>query len=312
MVEEIAQTLNPDSPGYAGFFKWVNRDDIGLHRILPATLLVYERADDDELRNEIIWFWSGDKIEVRKVRDGLRHVGQLQSYPFRAPVARDNMPQQKLRFVLELIKAAGYRGWVILMDEIELVANYSWLQRARSYAELTRWMGQAADEEYSGLILVGTLTADFAEEVLLKKEDLDKVGPRLRARGRDGDDLTAARAETGMRLITDVKHLLGAPDEALLSNLYYQLKDIHSQAYDWNAPDISREIGLGVRRAIRPFVRRWINEWDLRRLYPESEPDIEETSLTFTYEEDPTLEQAHADDDELQSTKETDGPPTST
>ena len=30
------------------------------------------------------------------------------------------------------------------------------------------------------------------------------------------------------------------------------------------------------------FVRRWINEWDLRRLYPESEPDIEETELDFS------------------------------
>ena len=31
---------------------------------------------------------------------------------------------------------------MILMDEIELVANYSVLQRARSYAELTRWMAR--------------------------------------------------------------------------------------------------------------------------------------------------------------------------
>ena len=41
-----------------------------------------------------------------------------------------------MRFVLELVKAAGYRGWIVLIDEIELVANYSVLQRARSYAEL--------------------------------------------------------------------------------------------------------------------------------------------------------------------------------
>ena len=59
------------------------------------------------------------------------------------------MPPQKLRFVLELIKAAGYNGWVILLDEIELVANYSVLQRARSYAELARWDGKDAGGEVS-------------------------------------------------------------------------------------------------------------------------------------------------------------------
>ena len=43
-------------------------------------------------------------------------------------------------------------------------------------------------------------------------------------------------------------------------------------------------------------MRRWINEWDLRRLYPDTEPEIEETELTFSYEEDTTLEQAHSED----------------
>ena len=133
MVEEIALKLNYSSPAYTKFFIWANQEDNGLHRILPATLMVYEKCNDNDFLNEITGFWSGEKIPLKTVRDGLRLVDQLQSYVFRAPVARE-LPGQKLRFLLELIKAAGYRGWVILMDEIELVANYSVLQRARSYA----------------------------------------------------------------------------------------------------------------------------------------------------------------------------------
>lgn len=294
MVEEIAQKLDYNSRSYADFFVWANQQDNGLHRILPATLIVHEKFDDHELLNEIIWFWSGEKIPLKRVRDGLRHIGQIQSYPFRAPVARD-MPPQKLRFLLELMKAAGYRGWVVLMDEIELVANYSVLQRARSYSELTRWMGQAADEKYPGLVVVGTVTADFASVVLDEKEDRDKAVPRLRARGRDADNLAAARAETGIRLIEREPHLLAEPEDEMLSNLYDRLRGIHSDAYGWVAPDIDRGIVAGGRRRIRSFVRRWINEWDLRRLYPESEPDIEETELQFRYDEDTTLEQPPSD-----------------
>ena len=302
IVEELAQMLRRDSQSYAEFFMWANREDSGLHQILPASLTIHQEADD-EWRNEMVWFWSGEKIGVRRVRDGLSRVGQRQSYSFGNPKWQE-MPKQRLRFMLELIKAAGYKGWVILMDEIELVGNYSWLQRARAYAELTRWLGQAPDEKYPGLIVVGTLTADFEEEVLIGKEDRDKSATRLRARGRDGDNLTADRAETGMKIIENIRHLLGAPDQEMLSKLYFLLKNIHSQAYDWEAPDIDREIGPGVRRAIRPFVRRWINEWDLRRLYPGIEPVIEETELQFSSEEDATLERSASDDSEPRGIRE--------
>ena len=295
MVEEVANRLDYNSDSYAKFFRWATRDDNGLHRILPATLAVHERYDDFELLNEITWFWSGEKIPLKRIRDGLRHINQLQTYPFRAPVAK-NLPPQKLRFVLELIKAAGYRGWVVLMDEIELVTNYSVLQRARSYAELARWMGQAADEKYPGLVLVGTVIGNFALTVLDEKEDRDKAVPRLRARQRDEDNIAAARAETGMRLIERGVRPLAPPGDDMLSNLYDRLRTIHSEAYGWAAPDINHGIGQGRRKIIRSFVRRWITEWDLRRLYPGSEPDIEETELEFTSEEDTTLEQPPSDD----------------
>ena len=307
MVEEIAQKLDYNSPSYGEFFIWANQEGNGLHRILPATLMVHEKFDDQELLNEIIWFWSGEKIQLKRVRDGLKHVGQLQSYPFRAPVAKD-LPPQRLRFLLELVKAAGYRGWVILMDEIELVANYSVLQRARSYAELTRWMGQAAEEKYPGLIVVGTVTADFATVVLDEKEDRDKAAPRLRARQRDTDNIAAARAETGMRLIERGQRLLAQPDEDMLSQLYDRLQAIHSQGYGWDAPEIDHGIGRGVQRTIRTYVRRWINEWDLRRLYPDLVPDIEENPLDFRYDEDTTLEQPSSDDLSSPSIRE-DGEP---
>ena len=295
MVEEITQKLDYNSQSYADFFVWANQENNGLHRILPATLMVHEKDNDPDLLNEINRFWSGDRIQLKSVRDGLRHIGQSQAYQFRAPLLRD-MPPQKFRFVLELIKAAGYEGWVVLVDEIELVANYSVLQRARSYAELTRWMGQALEERYPGLVVVGTVTADFASFVLDDKEDRDKAVPRLRARGRDADLLAAARAETGMRLLDRGITNLDEPDEEMLLGLYHQLKAIHAQAYGWEIPDIQHDVGRRGPGTIRSYVRRWINEWDLRRLYPGFEPEIEETELTFSYEEDTTLEQAHSED----------------
>ena len=306
MIEEVAAGLDYDSQRYASFFQWANQEDNGLHRVLPASLMVYEKRNDLELLSKIIGYWSGERFEVKQVRDGLKHIGQLQSHPFRAPTMKE-LPPQRLRFVLELIKAAGYPGWVILMDEIELVANYSVLQRARSYAELARWMGQIVEEEYPGLILVGTITGDFASVVLDQKEDRDKAVPRILQRQRDEDKIMAARVETGMRLIERGVRLLAEPDDEMLLNLYDRLKALHSEAHDWYAPEIAHGVGQGIQHTVRPFVRRWINEWDLRRLYPDTEPDIEVTELPFRYDEDTTLERAH-DDDETGSVRETNEP----
>ena len=294
MVEEVALKLDYNSEAYSHFFQWANREDNGLHRIFPATLTVHERGRGSDLSNDIIWFWSGEKIQLKSVRDGLRAINQHRTYSFRAPTARD-LPPQKFRFVLELIKAAGYRGWVVLMDEIELVANYTILQRARSYAELARWMGRASGVEYPGLITVGTVTADFASVVLNEKEDRDKAAARLRARQRDEDNIAAARAESGMMMLERGVCLLAEPDDDTLSALYQQLKTIHSEAYEWDAPEIDHGIRPGGRRIIRSFVRRWINEWDLRRLHPGFNPEIEETEFRFNYDEDRDLEQENRD-----------------
>ena len=84
----------------------------------------------------------------------------------------------------------------MFVDELELVSSYSLLQRARSYAELARWLGKTTDEQYPGLIVVGTVTPGFESQVLgpFGKNDRDVAGNRLRERN---EPTQAARAEAG-------------------------------------------------------------------------------------------------------------------
>jgi len=296
MIEEIALKLNPKSESYVEFYQWANSEDNGLSRIFPATLMTHERLRDDPgFLNEIESFWSGERMPVARVRAGLRAIGQLQVYNFRGQSARQ-LPPQRLRFVLELIKGAGYSGWVVLIDEIELVAKYSLLQRGRSYAELARWMGQVTDEAYPGLIVVGTVTAPFATEVLVDKEDRDKAVPRLRARQTDEYNIVAARAESGIRIIERDERILSEPNDEDLRTTYDRLRNIYTVGYSWPAPEIEHGIGRVGRRRMRSYVRRWINEWDLRRLYPDAQPDIEETEFKISYEEDTVLERESPED----------------
>ena len=293
MVDEIGTRLaGPQSAGYARFFQWANEANNGLHRIFPATLLVHERLPDQEVCNEIRWFWSGDKLAVSTVKNGLRQLQQQRAYTFRAPKLKD-LPPQRLRFVLEMTKAAGYRGWVVLIDELELIGSYSVLQRARSYAELARWMGDNG-EDYPGLVVVAAITEDYAEAILEEKGDRIKVPDRMRTRG---EEQIARQAEAGMRWIEGHQTPLHEVTPEAVEAAVETIRRVYSAAYDWEAPPATTASGAGYQRRMRYKVRSAITTWDLQRLHPDSRPELESDEYRTSYTEDPDLE-VEAKDDE--------------
>lgn len=295
LIEEIGLKINNrESRSYDKFSRWVNSDSNGLNQIFPATLVIHERLNDLEFNNEIESFWAGDPIRVARVREGLGRIDLRRAYTFRAPTARE-LPRQRLSFVTELIKGAGYKGWVVLLDEIELVGSYSPLQRARSYAEIARWLGQTEGEEYPGLVVVGTVTDDFDPKVLQGKSDFVSAVPRL---STSTYAELSARTETGMRILQREAIPLAEPTEEDLNTTVAKLREIYSAAYDWNAPPLPVQTGgAGYQNRMRYKVRSAINEWDLLRLYPGSQPETEGIEFQYGYAENPDLENETNDDD---------------
>lgn len=258
-----------------------------------ATLFIYDEADDHEIRDRMVRFWSGDKLAVTEIRRILRELGHAASYPLEKIAARD-LALQTLAFVPLLVRAAGWRGWVLLIDEVELVGRYARLARSRAYAELCRLLGAADADHRPGLVALGAITDDFGEAMLIDKGDLDEVPRFLDARG---EAETGALALRGMGLIQGGA-LLRSPDEAVLRRTYDTLRDLHASAYMWSPPDVAWPETLGST-PMRTFVRAWINAWDVRRLYPdfvEGERPYEFDRVTTDYREEPGLETGAAPD----------------
>ncbi len=299
MMEELGQVMEK-SQRYPGFFAWANgaASDGLLNQIFPATLSVHEYSRDLELNTELERFWGGDRIKVKTVKDGLRQIGQLLNYTFRAPKAAD-LPPQRLRFVTELIKGAGYNGWVVLLDEIELVSHYTLLQRGRSYAELARWMGQTFSEVYPGLVVVGAVTDDFASAVISpdgQKKDEDNIVHKMVSTARYR--AIAPQAKTGMQLLVGECQPLGAPSDDDVRDVLEMLRQIYTEAYSWPAQSTQiKTSGVGYERTMRYKVRAAVNEWDLLRLYPGFRPEPVSTEFLHNYEEDSALEGDPKDDD---------------
>ena len=177
LIEELGQSLNPECERYTEFFNWAHQTETnGLSRVFPASLSVHRHSGSLAVNSEIENFWAGDRILKGTITRELSTEARRGPYAFRMPKAAE-LPPQRLRFMIELIKAAGYKGWVVLLDEIELVGQYSQLQRGRSYAELSRWMGQTDGQSYPGL--GGGRHAGGGLRTGYNRPDRQQEGPRL-------------------------------------------------------------------------------------------------------------------------------------
>jgi P-loop Domain of unknown function (DUF2791) len=294
-IGELARGLDFDSTAFRELERWVNSDEADLNERFGATLYLYRdlHKSDQEFAERIVRFWSGDPIGVGEIKRKLREAGEAASWALSKVTVRD-LALQRFRFAAALAVAAGYRGWVLLFDEVELIGRYSVLQRGKAYGEIARWVQGFDGERVPWLGSVMAITDDFVPAVIEEKNDGEIVPARLRARD---EEVLAARAERGMSIIERQRHHLHEPTQELLDRTFQKLRRLHSAAYGWQAPELNREFGGGARK-MRQYVRAWINEWDLRRLDPSYRPVIEIEELRSEYSEDTDLERASEDEAE--------------
>lgn len=293
-LNDVCLKLNFDSPEYAQFFHWVNEPASGLDTRFAATLYVFEhggRLDDPEVSDRIIQFWSGARILNPELKAWLRDLKEAATYKIGKAKEKD-IAAQRARFVSRLITAAGYAGWVVLMDEVELIGRYSLRQRARSYAEVARLLGRIEEDVSQGFTSVLSITSDFETEVLVERGDEEKIPAKLGDEsGADG--LLVSHAERGMRTIRKHKLLLEELTPATIHQIYEKTRVLYGRAYGWEPPTDYKTPDKS--RRIRQHIKTWINEWDLTRLYPGYEPDTQVTDLKHDYSETPELEASDED-----------------
>ena len=300
-LTEVAGDLNFKSLQYGEFYEWVHRQGGEIDGRFAATLFLYERmVNDPELSHRMIRFWAGDPLSDAEIKRYLKACDSSVSYRFERMSAMD-MALQRAKFVSRLMIAAGYSGWILLIDEAEIIGRYSFKQRAQAYAELARWLGRLeassfADLGYkSGLASVIALTDDFQSAILDEKGDREKVPEKLRETGSETDLVLARQAEQGMRLIECERVPLVGPYEQLVEEIYHKIRGIHGAAYGWEPPQVPTIERLSSTR-MREYVKGWITEWDLKRLDPSRQVDLELTEIRQDYSEDTELESAQEED----------------
>lgn len=288
-LTEIATKLNPKRDSYKDFYIWTQQKH-DLNARFAATLFLYERTKNDpEFSNKIIRFWAGDKISSGEIRRNLKLCNERVSYEI-SNIPQKELALQRFKFIARLIAAAGYAGWVLLVDETELIGRYSLLQRAKSYAEFARLTGYLDQEsDFAGLTAVFSITTDFHSAILEERDDINKIPAKLEAKGTKSDLLLARQASKGMQIIQNELRVLRQPNKEVLKQIYEKLRAIHAKAYNWEPPPVKTVEHL-ITTQMRQYIKAWITEWDFKRLDEDYQPEIEVTPLAIDYTEDRSLE----------------------
>ncbi len=264
----------------------VSRSDSGLSGIFAAILfLLRQPSQAPEVVRRCERFLAGGKMSSGVFRKPLMEHHASRRFNLRLPSAAE-LAAQRIRFVSLLFRAAGYAGWCVLFDEVELIGRYSPMQRALAYASLAAWLGLDDATRFPGIAVVYAITDDFAAAVVEHRHDEDELPERLRLKGRDAE---AIRALTGIRHIKDTvqNHRLAAPDEEELRRDGQLLREIYAGAYDWSAPQLPA-IERTATRTMRQYIKAWITQWDMLRVAG-AVVSVVERSLGSNYAQDQTL-----------------------
>jgi hypothetical protein len=285
-VPEILFSERLTGERFTLLLKWAIEQPVLSGRFAPLLKILEDHpAGAEEFLDQVAWEWSGYPMKVSDIRRALKEI-QLHTY-YRVTT----MPQRELgghlwRFLPRLFDAAGYTGWVVLIDEVELMLRYSKLQRAKSYAQIARLAGVIKDFRISGLLPVFSITDDFWKTADDEKRD-SEIPEWLRERGRPGDIELARDAEAGMKVLRRTKSLRSVKNDEF-KELKERVRILHSRAFEWDAPP-AQAGELLASRSIREHVKSWITQWDMMLLYPEYRPEVVVEEVTPNYSEDAEL-----------------------
>jgi hypothetical protein len=116
---------------------------------------------------------------------------------------------------------------------------------------------------------------------------------RVESRQTEESRILAERATAGMQLIRRNAIDLRPLNKETVERAYHKVKELQAMAYGWQPPEITRPDPSSLTR-MRKLVRRWINEWDMLRLYEGVPVTFEEREVATSYAEDTELEAALA------------------
>lgn len=301
--EDILLSLHPSADTTTDIYEYAEKH---LHQKISYVFRNYLREGDALKRAQLYDDLAGASLGMADLRAIHRvNFHQAMQMPRRFLIQQDTLDYFRfLAFVLRR-SARRYKGWVILMDEAELLGKLGVGSRAQAYVNLAALLGLDSHQApLKGVYVVLALASPFVREVLMAegRNDLAKVPDWLRdpRRNRTGEANVAAAA---MHSIVEGSIPLESLTETDIQSILMHLEEYHRLAYGWDGQmdsEFVRAKSLAQpTNSTRTTVRAGLEYLDLLYQYrkpPEfdvQEPDVE------VFDEDRRFEDPEGGEDDV-------------
>ena len=189
-------------------------------------------------------------------------------------------------FASHLFRQLGYSGWVILLDEAELIGRLGKKTRMKCYRNLHTLL--RPDVKLEGVFTLAALSSSYTQDVIDKRNEY-AIAEEVYA-----DDPEGLKAATFV-----LNAMVNAPELAPLTKaeilqILMSIQKFHGDAYDWS-PDVSAQAVYAATEGggylLRTKIRAAIEFFDQLYLYGEAgKVRITELGKEILEEEVPSLE----------------------
>ncbi|NLM77489.1 MAG: DUF2791 family P-loop domain-containing protein [Ruminococcaceae bacterium] len=197
----------------------------------------------------------------------------------------------------DLIQLCGFEGWVILIDEVELIGRLGKISRYKAYMNLNWLLNWQATMTYP-IYTVAAAATRLQDDLWYGKKNDDRTTIPELAQERDGDEAAWTMTRFFNRAIDEHALKILPAQEKDLILLLDTVTQLHGEAYQWAAcldsASLIRDLGA---QPVRTYIRGALEFLDTAYLYgqaqtPQTE-QLQETGLTESDDE----EAGESDDD---------------
>ncbi|HAL73484.1 MAG TPA: hypothetical protein DCM45_00150, partial [Clostridiales bacterium] len=171
----------------------------------------------------------------------------------------------------DLIQLCGFEGWVILIDEVELIGRLGKLSRLNAYRNLNWLLNWSSTMKYP-IYTVAAAATRLQDDLWYGKTNDDRSVMPDTAQLRLGDDAAREMDRFFQRAIDGNTLKILPASESSLILLLDEIAQLHGAAYQWPAElkgaELIRYLGA---QPVRTYIRAALEYLDNMYLYGQSE-----------------------------------------
>lgn len=221
-------------------------------------------TQEEEERSAFLADLEGDFTTAALIKKSCRRITGS-PVKFRQSFTKTKHAMDYFYFTSHLIRQLGCSGWVILLDEAELIGRMGKKTRAKSYVQMQRFLNPPPELEH--VFTLFAFSSSFSEDVIDRKHEFDSVASVYAESPEE-----KKKAEETLNAILRAQELSPLTEEEI-TKILMSIQDFHGKAYDWH-PDVSAGTLLQATEAggylLRTKIRSAIEFFDQLYQYGEA------------------------------------------